>query len=189
MSNKKDSLSELGEMLFLYKFGGVILIGVILFGSILLIMNHDINKKYKEYGYSGMMDDIKYDEWTDEIIPKDQISTYNNDNKYITNSKGEKVTLKQIKKYANKINGIQNKYAGFNKKDIEKIDVYCKVLLTDYLDVKYEIKNWGDLKDRYVLKIKGKYEKSYSLGILTSSELEGFIKEVVKDKYKEQNNL
>ena len=48
----------------------------------------------------------------------------------------------------------------------------------------YEIKNFGDSEDSYVIKIKGNYENSYYSEISTKAELEGFVKEVVQKKYK-----
>lgn len=51
----------------------------------------NLDREYQQYGYTGFTDNIKYDEWTHKVIPKNEIGTYNNNNKYITKSNGEKV--------------------------------------------------------------------------------------------------
>ena len=61
--------------------------------------------------------------------------------------------------------------------------------MRDYLDLDYKIVNWGESFDDYVLQIKGDYENSYYSEIANPSYLEGLVKEVVKDKYRSQNNL
>ena len=82
----------------LYKFRWVIFIGIISFVAIIFSVKEALDKEYQQYGYTGFSDNIKYDEWTDEVLPKDEISTYNNDNKYIAKSTGEKVYFLDIKK-------------------------------------------------------------------------------------------
>ena len=135
------------------------------------------------------MDHIEYDSWTDEIIPKQEISTYSNDEKYITNSKGEEIKFSKIKEEIERFSEVQGDYASFSKNKVKKIDNICDKLLRDYLDLDYEIVNWGESFDDYVLRIKGDYENSYYSEIANPSYLEGLVKEVVKDKYRSQNNL
>ena len=97
MSKNDDILSQIGGMYILYKLRWVILIGIIIFGVVIFFVNGDLDNEYQQYGYNGFSDNIKYDEWTDEIIPKNKIETYNNDNKYITKSNGDKVYFADIK--------------------------------------------------------------------------------------------
>lgn len=153
------------------------------------IVSPQVDKEYQQYGYTGLSDNIKYDTWTGEIIPKQEISTYNNDNKYITNAKGEQIRFSQMKKLIKEFGEIQGSYASFNGEKVESIDSICNIILREYLDLNYEIVNWGNSSNNYVLQIKGDYEKSYYSEISNSSELEGLVKEVVKDKYRNQNNL
>lgn len=40
------------------------------FVIIILSVKGDLDNEYQQYGYTGFSDNIKYDEWTDEIIPK-----------------------------------------------------------------------------------------------------------------------
>ena len=143
-----------------------------------------VDKEYQKYGYSGYSDNIQYDTWTNEIIPKQEIATYNNDEKYITNSKGEQIKFLQIKVLLDEFGEIQGSYASISKDKIQSIDYICNTLLRDYLDIDYEIKNFGDSKDSYVINIIGEYENSYYSEISTRSELEGLVKEVVQKKYK-----
>ncbi len=148
-----------------------------------------IDKEYQKYGYSGYSDNIQYDTWTNEIIPKQEIATYNNDEKYITNSKGEQIKFLQIKVLLDEFGEIQGSYASISKDKIQSIDYICNTLLRDYLDLDYETKSFDNSDDKFVIKIKGDYEDSYYSEISTRSELEGLVKEVIQDKYKKQNNL
>lgn len=151
---------------------------------IFLIVSPEVDKEYQKYGYTDYTDNIKYDTWTGEIIPKQKIDTFNNDNKYITNSKEEKIYFSQMKELISKFGEIQGNYASFKKEKIEIIDNICNTLLKEYLDLNYEIINWGSSPDNYVLQIRGEYENSYYSEISNPAELEGLVKEVVKDKYR-----
>ena len=73
MSKNDDILSQIGGMYILYKLRWVILIGIIIFGVVIFFVNGDLDNEYQQYGYNGFSDNIKYDEWTDEIIPKNKI--------------------------------------------------------------------------------------------------------------------
>lgn len=66
------------------------------------------------------MDHIEYDSWTDEIIPKQEISTYSNDEKYITNSKGEEIKFSKIKEEIERFREVQGDYASFSKNKVKK---------------------------------------------------------------------
>ena len=61
------------------------------------------------------MDHIEYDSWTDEIIPKQEISTYSNDEKYITNSKGEEIKFSQMKEEIERFREVQETMLAFLK--------------------------------------------------------------------------
>ena len=76
MSKKNDLLSTLTLGWFVSQFWWVILFVIIAFVIILISETRDIGKEYQKYGYSGYWDNIKYDEWTGEIIPKAEIETY-----------------------------------------------------------------------------------------------------------------
>lgn len=162
---------------------------VIIWGIICFVVSSDLNKEYKKYGYSSFNDNIKYDTWTGEIIPKQEINTFNNDNKYITNSKGEQIKFTQIKELIKQFGNIQGNYASFTGDKVRNIDTICNTLLKDYLDLNYEIINYGESSNNYVLQIRGEYEKSYYSEISNPAELEGLVQEVVKDKYRSQNGL
>lgn len=167
----------------------MIVAGTIIFGIIYFAVSSDLNKEYKKYGYSSYTDNIKYDTWTGEIIPKQEIYTFSNDNKYITNSKGEQIKFAQMKELIKQFGNIQGSYASFTEDKVRNIDDICNTLLRDYLDLNYEIINWGESPNNYVLQIRGEYEKSYYSEISNPAELEGLVKEVVKDKYRSQNCL
>ena len=107
MSKGNNILSSIGGIYILYKLRWVILVGIILFGVITFSAKGDLDKEYQQYGYTGFSDNIKYDEWTNEIIPKNEIGTYNNDNKYITKNNGDKVYFADIKEQLNEYEKLQ----------------------------------------------------------------------------------
>lgn len=57
------------------------------------------------------------------------------------------------------------------------------------MDLDYEVKKIDGPGDMYKLEIKGEYANSYYRDISSASYLSGLVKEVVKAKYREQNNL
>lgn len=188
MSKNKGFLEEIVDMYILYKFRYVILIIIFAAIAVLIFVTPKMDKEYQNYGYTGYTDKIKYDQWTGEIIPKQEIETYNNDDKYITNSKGEQITFKQmkdlIKQYEQTHGG---SFANIKQEKLEALTSICDILIKDYLELDYEVVPFGRPSDNmYNLKIKGEYEDSYYSNITSSQYLAGFVKEVVRDKYKKQ---
>ena len=90
MYKNNDFFSQLGEVWIIYKLRWLIVIGIIIFVILFFIIDHYMNKEYQQYGYTSWTENIKYDEWTGEIIPKAEINTHTSMSKYITNSKGNK---------------------------------------------------------------------------------------------------
>lgn len=176
-------LKQVGAYI-LYKLRWVILIGIIFLIAIYFIVSPQVDKEYQQYGYTGITDNIKYDEFTGEIIPKDQITTYDNSNKYIINSKDEKITFAQIKELIEQYASIQGSYASFKSDKVESLDNICNKLLREYLDINYEIVPFGDTGNQFRFQVRGNYEDSYYAWFSTPSDLESLVKEVVKDKYK-----
>ncbi len=190
MSKNKSLFSDLGTAYIIYKLRWLIIIGIILFGSIFFFMNRDIDNDYKKYGYTGMLDNIKYDEWTGEIIPKNEISTYTSSNKYITNSKGNKITVAQLEDLIKQYGEIQGSYASFSDEKKDSLDSICNTLLREYLDLNYEIIPFGEKNSHnYRFQIRGEYEDNYYSWISSPSDLRGLVKEVFKDRYEKENNL
>ena len=190
MSKNSNLFSDIGTAYIIYKLRWIIVIGIILFGSIFFFMKRDIDNDYKKYGYTGIMDNIKYDEWTGEIIPKTEINTHTSDNKYITNSKGNKITVAQIEDLLKQYGEIQGSYASFNESKKDSLDNICNILLREYLDLNYEIKHFGDENSKcYRFQIIGDYEDNYYSWISSPSDLRGLVKEVFKDKYCKQNGI
>lgn len=184
MSKDKSIFSEVTNIYILYKLRWVILVGIIFFVAIYFIVSSQVNKEYQQYGYTGISDNIKYDEFTGEIIPKNQITTYDNSSKYIINSKGNKITFAQIQEQLDKYESIQGSYASFNSDKVNLLDDICNTLLREYLDLNYEIVPFGGTVNQFRFQIKGEYEKSYYAWFSTSSDLKGLVKEVIKEKYK-----
>lgn len=162
---------------------------ILTIGILIFKIEMDLYEENKKYGYYGFWDNVEYDTWTDEIIPKQEIDTYNNDDKYITNSKGKKIYFKQIKELLKQYKELQGNYWGIKKDKLEKVTNIDNILIKDYLDLDYEVKKIDGPGDMYKLEIKGEYANSYYRDISSASYLEGLVKEVVKAKYREQNNL
>lgn len=146
-------------------------------------------KERKKYGYSRFWENEEYDTWTGEIIPKQEIDTYNNDDKYIINSNGEEIKFKQIKELLNQYKEIQGNYGNIRKNKLDKVTNICDILIKDYLDLDYEVEKFEDSSNMYKLKMKGEYENTYYNDISSASSLERLVREVVGKKYREQNNL
>ena len=190
MSKNNSFLSDIGTAYIIYKLRWLIIIGIILFAGIFFFINKDMDKEYQEYGYSGWSDNIKYDEWTGEIIPKSEIATYTSNNKYITNSKGNKITVAQIEDLLKQYGEIQGSYASFNESKKDSLDNICNTLLREYLDLNYEIRPFGELSSHnYRFQIVGDYESNYYSDFSTPSDLRSLTKEVFKDKYEKENNI
>lgn len=190
MSKSNDLFSQLGEAWIIYKLRWLIVIGIILFIVIFVVINHDMNKEYQQYGYSSWTDNIKYDEWTGEIIPKAEINTHTSMSKYITNSKGNEITVAQIEELVKQYGEIQGSYASFNESKKESLDSICNILLREYLDLDYEIKPFGEPNSHnYRFQIVGDYSENYYSDFSTPSDLRSLSKEVFKDKYENQNNI
>ena len=190
MSKNNDILSKLGSAWIIYKLRWLIVIGIILFIIIFVVINHDMNKEYQKYGYSSWTDNIKYDEWTGEIIPKAEINTHTSMSKYITNSKGNEITVAQIEELVKQYGEIQGSYASFNESKKESLDSICNILLREYLDLDYEIKPFGEASSHnYRFQIVGDYSENYYSNFSTPSDLRSLSKEVFIDKYKKENNL
>lgn len=190
MSKNTDVFSQLGEAWIIYKLRWLILIGIIIFVAMFFIINHDMDKEYQKYGYTSWTDNIKYDEWTGEIIPKSEIETYSSNSKYITNSKGNRITVIQIEELVKQYGEIQGSYASFNESKKDSLDNICNTLLREYLDLNYEIRPFGELSSHnYRFQIVGDYESNYYSDFSTPSDLRSLTKEVFKDKYEKENNI
>ncbi len=190
MSNNKDLLSQIGEAFLLYKLRWVILAGIIFLVAIYFIVSPQVDKEYQQYGYTGLSDNIKYDEFTGEIIPKEQIATYDNSDKFIINSKGNKITVAQIEELVKQYSEIQGSYASFNETKKDSLDNICNTLLREYLDLDYEIRKFGgENSHNYRFQIVGDYSKNYYSDFSTPSDLRSLSKEVFKDKYCKQNGI
>lgn len=190
MPKNNDILSQLGGTYIIYKLRWLILIGIILFVGIFFFVNNDLDKEYQQYGYTGWTDNIKYDEWTEEIIPKSEIDTYTSASKFITNSKGNKITVSQIEELVKQYGEIQGSYMSFNKTKKDSLDNICNTLLREYLDLDYEIKPFGEANSsNYRFQIIGDFEDNYYSNFSTPSDLKSLSKEVFKYKYKKENNI
>lgn len=191
MSKKKDILSQIGGMYILYKLRWIILIGIIILAVIIFSVKGELDNEYQQYGYSGFSDNIKHDEWTDEIIPKSEIDTYNNDNKYITKSNGEKVYFADIKKQLNAYEKLQENHAFIKQEKIEQVKNICDILFSNYFELDYSIDKISD-GNSYLIHLKdftanGMHYDDYSIG--PTFEIRNIIKYLVKGIYREQNGL
>lgn len=191
MSKSDDALSQIGGIYILYKLRWLILIGIIILVIIILSVKGDLDNEYQQYGYTGFSDNIKYDEWTDEIIPKDEIEIYNNDNKYITKSNGENVYFADIKEQLDDYEKLQDNYAFIKPENVEQAKNICDVLFLNYFELPYSIDKTSD-GNLYLIHLKdftanGMHYDDYSIG--PAYEMRNIIKYLVKGIYREQNGL
>lgn len=189
--SKKSWFDSVCNFILLYKLRFIILAIVIILGVIIFNVQKDLDNEYRQYGYTGFFDNIKYDDWTKEVIPKDEISSYNNDNKFIVNSKGETVYFYQLKQKIEEYRNVQGQYAYLTDERKSKVEGVCDTLLRNFLNIDYEFKlceNMGAYE--ICLKsciVNGKDRSGYCFG--SSSDLESLVKEFVRGVYREQNGL
>lgn len=187
--SKNNIFSQIGQAYIIYKLRWLIIIGIIMLVAMFFVIDNDMNEKYKKYGYSSWTE-LKYDEWTGEIVPKKDIENYTSNNKYITNSKGIKITVAQIEELVKQYGAIQGSYASFNERQKDSLDNICNTLLREYLDLNYIIEPFGEERlHNYRFKIVGDYENNYYADFSTPSDLRSLSKEVFKDKYSKQNKI
>ena len=191
MSKNNAILSQIGGMYIVYKLRWIILIGIIILAVIIFPVKGELDSEYQQYGYTGFNDNIKYDEWTDEIIPKDEIEIYNNDNKYITKSNGEKVYFADIKEQLDAYEKLQDNYAFIKPENVEQAKSICNVLFLNYFELLYSIDKTSD-GNLYQIHLKdftanGMHYDEYSIG--PAYEMRNIIKYLVKGIYREQNGL
>ncbi len=190
MSKNKNWLSKFSKFYIVYELRGIIIVCLIAIGIFAFSESKRLDKKYQQYGYSGHMDNIQYDNWTCEIIPKHKIETYSNDDKYIVNLKGEKVSFKQIKDLLEQYRVVQENNAFVKEENLNELTSICDVLLKEYLDLDYKvIKSDNSDMNEYQFKVSGKYEDSYYNYFTSTSYLEGLVRNVVQEMYRSQNNL
>ncbi len=191
MSKNNDVLSQIGGIYILYKLRWIILIGIVILLVIIFSVKRELDNEYQEYGYTGFSDNIKYDEWTDEVIPKSEIETYSNDDKYITKSSGEKVYFSDIKKQLEAYEELQGNYAYIKEESVTQAKEICDELFSDYFELTYSIEKVSDISS-YEIHIKdftanGMYYNDYEIG--ASYKMKNIVKYLVKGIYREQNGL
>ena len=191
MSKNEDILSQIGGVYIIYKLRWIILIAIIIIGIVIFSVKGELDQEYQQYGYTGFSDNIKYDEWTDEIIPKEEIETYNNDNKYIIKSNGEKVCFADIKEQINAYEDLQKNYAFIKAENVAQVKNICDVLFSNYFELAYSIDKISD-GNSYLIHVKdftanGKHYDDYSIG--PAFEMSNIVKYLVKGIYREQNGL
>lgn len=168
------------------KFWWLILIVIIL----AIVTYPEMNKEYIDNGYSGYWD-ARFDEWTGEIIPKQELETYNNDDKYITNSKGEQIKFAQIDELLNKYEEIQGDASNIKKTNLNKLTEICDILIKEYFDLDYEVCDYANdpSTNMYSIRMKGEFEDSEYKDVSSASYLRSLAHKVVKEKYRSQNGL
>lgn len=190
MLKNKIWSSKVSRFYIVYELRWIIIVCLIVIGIFAFSESKRLDKKYQQYGYSGHMDNIKYDNWTGEIIPKYEIETYNNDDKYIVNLKGEKVGFKQMKDLIEQYRVVQGSNAFVKEENLNELTSICDVLLKEYLNLDYKVIKFDNSDmNEYQFKVSGKYEDSYYNEFASTSYLDGLVRTVVQEIYRSQNNL
>lgn len=169
---KKSFLDNIVSAFWIYKFFLIIIIILILLVIGYFKFAKPAEEKYESYGY-GKFETAKIDPMTGEIIPKDKINIYNNDNKTIIDKKGQEVNFAYI-------NNIRDKICNSLKEngkiaDENTLKLCCEKLLIETLGTTYEIKE----------------DSLYVNGIWISgkTDCKDTINLIVKKIYREQNGL
>jgi len=187
--NDHSFFSVLTTGWFVLKYGWLILMIIIALGGILFVVVKDLDKEYKQYGYTGFWDNIKYDHWTGEIIPKAEIETYSSDEKFITNAKGEKVTVRQIKELIAQFEEIVGEKTFFSEADVAKIETICNLLFKEYLEVDYKIDSIGGKGISYYISLNDAPKGIKYDSISTTTNLKDCSKEIFQKMYRKENGL
>ena len=187
--NDRSFFSTLVTGWFVLKYGWLILMIIIALGGILFVVVKDLDKEYKQYGYTGFWDNIKYDHWTGEIIPKTEIETYSSDEKFITNAKGDKVTVRQIKELIAQFEEIVGDRTDFSEADVAKIETICNLLFKEYLEVDYKIDSIGGKGISYYISLNNAPKDIKYDSISSTRELEDSSKEIFQKMYRKENGL
>lgn len=190
MANK-NFLEQIGKIFLLYKLRWVILIGIILMGVIIISLSKSMDKEYQEYGYSGFFDNIKYDEWTDEVIPKDKINSPTIKYKSITTPDGSNVSEKEFEYYVEEYRKVQDSYGYLTEERKSQVESLINMLfgLMFKIDYSFEKTSTNTL---YIIHLKnfdanGVHYDDYEIG--PTFEFKHILKLLFKGIYREQNGL
>lgn len=149
----------------------LIIIALIIFTIGYFVFAKPLNDKYKELGYKAG-ETAFIDPMTGNIIPKNELETYDNGRIELITEDGETVYLGEIKLILEEMKKL---IGGSGEiKDKEKLKDECDILLTKYLSVEYEIRD-----DE--LFIDGNW-------ISVDIDLESKINELVRKHLENQNN-
>ncbi len=156
---------------FIRNFFILIIIALIIFTIGYFVFAKPLNDKYKELGYKAG-ETAFIDPMTGNIIPKNELETYDNGRIELITEDGETVYLGEIKLILEEMKKL---IGGSGEiKDKEKLKGECDILLTKYLSVEYEIRD-----DE--LFIDGNW-------ISGDIDLESKINELVRKHLENQNN-
>ena len=189
MSKDNETLSQIGGLYLLYKFRWIILLAILL-----ICMNNDISKEYQEHGYSGMFDDVKYDEWTGEMIDKNKINSYKyiQPTKYFTNSKGDHILVLYLEGQLEEYRKIQGQKAYINQENHDKVNHICDELFNKYFEIKYTIESSEGSSSLYRVHLKdfeigGKKIADEDFG--ATSHLRHLLHKLFKDRYLKESEI
>lgn len=188
MSNQKEhsALNDLMTGYIIYVFRWPIIIILIVVVIFFWWIFHDLNKEYKENGYTGLWDKtVEYDDWTGEIIPKDELDTYNNDNKYIKLPSGEKVYFYQIKQKIEEFEAVQGENDNIiTTEEQQQLDPIVKAVVTDYFGIEF---TWSGSAEKNSFNVSLENYDGYPSSISSISDFRLFVNDNVKRIYEEQN--
>lgn len=189
--SKKNLLEQIGDVLLLYQFRWIILIGIILLGVAIFSLSKSMDKEYQQYGYSGFFDNIKYDEWTDEVIPKDKINSPTIKEKSITTPDGSNISEKELEYYVEEYRKVQDSYRYLTEERKNKVKSLVNMLFGKMFKIDYSFEKIPS-DETYIIHLKnfdanGIHYEDYEIG--ATSDFENILKLLFKGMYREQNGL
>ena len=150
-----------------------------------------MDREYQEYGYSGFFDNIKYDEWTDEIIQKDKIDSPTIEYKSIVTTNGSNVSEKELEYYVEEYRKVQDSYEYLTEERKSQVESLIDMLFGLMFKIDYSFEKTST-NTSYTIHLKnfdanGIHYDDYEIG--PTSEFKYILKLLFKGIYREQNGL
>lgn len=183
MANK-TSFDRIMDYITIYKFRWIIIGVIIVVAIFCLIAHHNLDKEYQNYGYSGYNDNVVYDEWTGNIVPKYMSDSHSDSDDFIINDKGNKITVAQIEEQINAYKNVQDSKMFITEENKNLLIPICDILLKEYLDANYEVVkvNMKSSANFYNFKIQGKYYVKSNCEFSSTEQLREIVKNIFREK-------
>lgn len=191
MNKEKSLLDQIITALIIYKFRWLLVLLIIVGAVMFFFISQDLNREPIENGYSGFFDNIKYDEWTNEIIPKDEIYSPTIKYKSIQTPDGSNVSENELENFIEEYRKIQDNYGFLTEERKNKVESLVNMLFKLMFKIDYSFEKTAT-NTSYTIHLKnfdanGIHYDDYEIG--ATSEFAHILKLLFKGIYREQNSL